>query len=99
MNQDIAVMIIKSFTINIFVYFTILKIYNVQNHKRTKEIVFIIASIIGVGITGILDKKVPSEIIIIIMYIFQVIVAKLTINNKEYSMIIGGLVSSAITYV
>ena len=61
MSEDIAIMILKTFFINLFTYYICMKISKQQDDKLNKYVIIIIASMVGTFLYGILDKNYTKE--------------------------------------
>ena len=96
MTEDIFIMIIKNFFINIFTYLTFFKVY-----KNTKvehiEVKIIIASVMSTILYVTLDQKVAHIFIVFLIYILQIFCLKILTKNEN--LLTANLVANAIVYI
>lgn len=99
MDEYLAIILIKNFFINIFIYFTFMKIVYKTNMSYIKFIKVIVASIITTVIYALLRTNLEGIFLIIIAYITQICFLKM-INKDEKQLIISvNLVANAIVYI
>ena len=99
MSEDIAIMILKTFFINLFTYYICMKISKQQDDKLNKYVIIIIASMVGTFLYGILDKKINHIFIIVLMYIIQLVFLNIILNKEEQSLLITNLIATAMVYI
>ena len=99
MNEALAITIVKTFFINIFVLILNFKIINKRlNYKNTFAILII--SILITVLYTILETFVDKLLLIIIMYLEQLLLLQRLINkDKSNILMITNLIANSITYI
>lgn len=99
MKEDLINTIIKMFSINTFTFYIFFKMINNQKNNLCRHIFIIIISLL-LSILYVTVKGYINNIFIIVLLCFiQVIILKIVLEEKHYSVITAVFISNAIAYV
>lgn len=91
-TTDIVIYFIKTFILNIFVYFSFCKILNMRINNKKESIVIFVANIILSSMGTYIEFFVNSFLaLIIILFPYGIILSKLTKNTMGYSIVITAI--------
>lgn len=96
MNEDFAIVLIKTFFINIYTYLIFSKIIS---EKRLEIVKIILASTITTVIYLLCKMYVNNIFAILLMYFLQIIFLKIFIKDSTYSIMITNLIANSIVYI
>ena len=96
MNMDLINVIIKTFTMNCFIYGTFFKINSEEKYK----VKVIIGSILSLVVYTIMKNFINSNVffITLLSYFFQIVVQKLFMSDRKKSIIVSNLIANALVY-
>lgn len=100
MAEDILIMIIKIFCINLLIYVVYLKMQDKKIQSITTILIIIFSSIIATIIYSMLDKCTNNMVTIALMCCIQMATFKALIKEENLqSLIINDLISNSIVYI